>query len=95
METSGWTAVLDKMELRLAEAERSLAGENVSITPFEIPESAGRLPWYERDRARAVLAATRVMEERIAVEMGTMSPQLHARPQAPGRPAPSFFDQNA
>lgn len=90
-----WTEVLDEMERRLAEADRALAGEAVRISPFEIPDVAERLPSNEWDRARAVLAATLVMEQRIEAEMGTMSTRLRARPSIQGRPAPTYFDRSA
>jgi hypothetical protein len=97
-----WEEVLDDMERRVALAERTLAGEPVRLPQFDLPASIGPLPAYLRERARAVLAATRRVEERMEVGLGALALRIYELDAAraavaasanQARPAPIYVDR--
>jgi hypothetical protein len=95
---TGWTGVLDAMERRLVLAERFLAGEEVHLDHFVLPDGLGPLPAELRPRARALFEATGQAESRLAVEMERMTRRVRPASLLAGgddRPAPSYVDRSA
>jgi hypothetical protein len=95
-----WSELLERAEAQLARASSSLAaGEAPAVEAFALPSGLGPLPADQRDRAAAVLAATRGLEQRVAVALDDISFQLaHTRRLVrPGgaRPGPAYVDRLA
>lgn len=93
-----WAAVLATMERRLDLAERQLAGEEVHLDHFVLPDGLGPLPPEHRDRAAALLDATRRMEHRVAAEMDTTADRIRRAPRSrlqPVRPTAVYVDRSA
>lgn len=92
---TGWDELLDQMERRLAMASSVGDHDAVVVEPFVLPTGLGPLPPRLRDRAAALLEATRAEEYRLALQMGEVALRLQAGEmsgRASDRPPPTYVD---
>lgn len=90
-----WDELLDVMEDRVAAHDRSLRLGTPAPGPLEVPSDIGPLPFELKDRAECVLAATRLMAQRVMEARDQVAQALREGSAANHREPAAYVDRMA
>lgn len=93
---TGWERVLDELEGRLAAWREALRGAGDFPADFRWPGDLGDCPARLRNRARAILATQRDIEDELTARRAALGALLHGIGTTERRPpVPLFVDQRS